>query len=234
MNITLPISAKKHVLTLIGDNAMNRLRGQHCPDPDSYTCENDGAGLFTLKCKFSTQTNTEDSEHWTATITYPHSSGSKFQVTCEEHAAYTDNMASPCCCVVRMHLFSTKSDLDRRNDPEALRDMPNIAPGTQFYGDFLEQIYHPSLLVTEEKQDQVRKLHIKINSSFGIPITQNKVDSYAFDERGVAMRDPPPVRPAPLHNKKNSYKHVFYRLEKNRNEDHLVEKDKKSTQQENT
>ena len=126
--------SKKHILTAIGDNGMNRLFAQQCPDPDSYTHdENDGTGLFTLKCKFSTQKNTEESEHWTTTIMYPHSLGSKFQVTCEKHAAYTDNMASPCCCAVRMHIFSTKSVLERLTCPESLRGMPDIASGTQFY-----------------------------------------------------------------------------------------------------
>ena len=93
----------KHILTLIGDNAMNTLRGQESPDPHSYTHKTDGDEISTLKCKFSTTTNTEDSEQWTTTIMYPHSLGSKFQVPCQKHTAYTDNMASPCCCVVRMH-----------------------------------------------------------------------------------------------------------------------------------
>ena len=122
----------KHILTLIGDNAMNTLRGQESPDPHSYTHETDGDEISTLKCKFLTTTNTEDSEHWMTKITYPHSSGSKFQVTRQKHVAYTDNMASPCCCVVRMHFFFTKLALDRRNSPEALRDM------LIFFGNFCE------------------------------------------------------------------------------------------------
>ena len=96
---------QKHILTLIGDNAMNRLRGQESTDPHSYTHESVVDGISTLKCKFSTTPDTGDSEHWMTTITYPHSFGSKYQVTCEKHAAYTDNMASPCCCAVRMHIF---------------------------------------------------------------------------------------------------------------------------------
>ena len=124
--------------------------------------------------------------------------GSKFQVTCEKHAAYTDNMASPCCCVVRMHLFSTKLALDRQKGPESLRNMPDIAPGTQFFGKFLRQIYPPSLLVTSEKLAQMKNLPIKTISPFSIPITQQKVDSYAFDQNGVTTRQQPPVRPSPL------------------------------------
>ena len=190
---------KNHILTLIGDNGMNRLHGQQCPEPDSYTHDdNEATRIKTLKCKFSEQTNTGEKEHWTTTITYPHSTGSKFQFTCEKHAAYTDNMASPCCCVVRMHQFSTKTPLDRQNDPESLRNMPNIAPGTQFFGEFLRQIYPPCLLVTSEKWKQTKNLCLDTNLSFSIPISQIKVNSYAFDQLGIAMCQPPLVRPAPL------------------------------------
>ena len=132
------------------------------------------------------------------TITYPHSFGSKYQVTCEKHAAYTDNMASPCCCAVRMHIFSTKSALERRTGPDSLREMPDIASGTQFFGTFLHEIYPPSLIVTPEKLAETKKLQIKNVSSFSIPITQEKVDSYALDQKGVAMLQPPTVRPSPL------------------------------------
>ena len=59
-----------------------------------------------------------------------------------------------------MHLFSTKSALDRRKGPEELRGMPDIAPGTQFLGNFLREIYPPSLIVISKKLAQMKNLHI--------------------------------------------------------------------------
>ena len=135
-------------------------------------------------------------------------------------------MASPCCCVVRMHQFSTKTPLDRQNDPESLRNMPNIAPGTQFFGEFLRQIYPPCLLVTTEKCEQTNKICLETNSSFSIPISQSRVNSYAFDRCGNQMRKPPLVRPAPLQNNFFIYNNVYYRLENPGKMDHKIENDK--------
>ena len=80
-------------------------------------------------------------------ITYPHPTGRKYRVTCQKHAAYTDNMASPCCCAVQMHKFSTKSLIDRHTGPVALKDLDDFAHGTHFSGEFLREWYHTSLVV---------------------------------------------------------------------------------------
>ena len=71
---------KKHILTSIGNNAMDSLRGQALPDPKSFTTDTDRDRLTTLICKFLTKTNIEDSEQWTTTIIYPHQLGSMYQV----------------------------------------------------------------------------------------------------------------------------------------------------------
>ena len=86
---------------------MNSLQGQHSPDPTGFTSFTDNNELTTLTCEFSTHKG--DGEQWTALITYPNQSGSKYQVHCQKHAAYTENMASPCCCAVKMHSFGTNT-----------------------------------------------------------------------------------------------------------------------------
>ena len=73
-------------LTSIGWNAVNSLRGQTSPDPIGFTFNVDDDELKTLSCTFSTSVT--DTDEWTTTITYPHQSGSKFQVTCQKHAAW--------------------------------------------------------------------------------------------------------------------------------------------------
>ena len=85
---------------------MNSLRGQTSPDPIGFTTSVDDDELTTLSCTFSTSVT--DGDEWTTMKTYPHQSGSKYQVMCQKHAAYTDNMASPCCCAVKMHFFPRK------------------------------------------------------------------------------------------------------------------------------
>ena len=80
------------VLTTIGINCMQSLYGQDCPDPIEYTfqpAKQDPDGLNTLICQFTTNKGDGgdsgdggDGEHWSTYITYPHSSGSKYQVMC--------------------------------------------------------------------------------------------------------------------------------------------------------
>ena len=98
-------------LTSIGWNAMNSLRGQNSPDPTGFTTSVDDDELTTLSCTFST--SVRDGDEWITTITYPHQSGSKYQVTCQKHAAYTDNMTSPCCYAVKMHFFFGKTTVNK-------------------------------------------------------------------------------------------------------------------------
>ena len=166
-------------LTSIGWNAVNSLRGQTSPDPIGFTFSVDDDELKTLSCTFSTSVT--DGDEWTTTITYPHQSGSKFQVTFQKHAAYTDNMASPCCYAVKMHFFSKKNHRERDIVPSALKDLTRFAPNTEFLGDFLPEIYHPSLTVSAEKLALIQTLNIKLGSSYCVPNHQQTVDSFARD-----------------------------------------------------
>ena len=102
-------SLGKRTLTSIGWNAVNSLRKQFLPNPIAFTTVTGEDGLTTLTCKFSTKIG--DGEQWTTTITYLNQLGSKYQVMCQKHAAYTDNMASPYCYAVKMHKFFTKTHL---------------------------------------------------------------------------------------------------------------------------
>ena len=170
---------KNHILTSIGNNAMNSLRGQASPDPKSFTTDTDHDRLTTLICKFLTKTNIEDSEQWTTTITYPHQSGSMYQVMCQKHAAYMNNMASPCCHAVKMHQFSTKCDFDRTTGHASLKDLNRFAPGTHFKGEFLQKIYHPALTISQEKLALLATLHVYTHSSYSPPNAQQKVNKYA-------------------------------------------------------
>ena len=158
---------------------MNSLRGQTSPNPTGFTFSVDDDELKTLSCTFSVSIT--DSDEWTTTITYPHQSGSKYQITCQNHAAYTDNMASPCCCAVKMHFFSEKDYREQDIGPPALKDLTRFAPDTDFSGDFLPKIYHPSLTVSADKLTLIQTLNIKLHSSYSVPNVQQTVDSYARD-----------------------------------------------------
>ena len=134
-----------------------------------------------------------DGDEWTTMITYPHQSGSKYQVTCQKHAAYTDNMASPCCCAVKMHFFSEKDFLEQDIGPAALKHLTRFAPGTHFSGDFLPEIYHPSLTVSEDKLALIKTLNIKLYSSYSVPNVQQMINTYARNRQGLRMKLPPPT-----------------------------------------
>ena len=82
--------SKYEILTIIGWNCMHYLRGQEYPDPDNYLFDRNHdpkIGLKMLTCQFTTKEC--NSENWSTLITYSHSSGSKYQVLCGIHSAYT-------------------------------------------------------------------------------------------------------------------------------------------------
>ena len=100
---------------------------------------------------------------------------------------------------VLIHKFATKSHLDRANGPAAMKYMPDFDPATKFKGDFVHQIYHPSLTVTPEKVTLIKSVNIRSGSTYSIPNVEMPVYSYARDQSGSQMSFPPsPVLPAPL------------------------------------
>ena len=143
-----------------------------CPDPTGYTfqrAEQDHAGLNTLTCHFTTDKGDGgDSENWSTYITYPNSSGSKYQVICEKHAAYTALMQSPCSCLVKMFTISKNIKIARTRD----RCCPNMIGMLNFAPDhldsaelFLHSIYLKSLTVDKGQVELAGSVGVKTCST---------------------------------------------------------------------
>ena len=102
-------------------------------------------------------------------------------------------MDSPCCCAVKMHFFSQKDYLEQAISPAALKHLNRFAPGTHFSGDFLPEIYHPSLTVSGDKLALIKTLNIKLYSSYSLQNIQQMIDTYARNQQGLRMKLPPPT-----------------------------------------
>ena len=95
-------------------------------------------------------------------------------------------------------LLFQKNYRERDIGPPALNDLTRFAPNTEFLGDFLPEIYHPSLMVSAEKLALIQTLNIKLGSSYCVPNHQQMVNSFARDQLDVPMKLPPILLLSPL------------------------------------